>query len=402
MTVVKGSWRRAWPLALSGAGLAVVLGPGAAWAQAEGKAAAPNKDVANLQEEVVTADDELSEEEEQSFFNWSIFGSVGTRVGQGTFTNLAEDSPNAEEARRRAEEQGFDVDDAYARWANSYSIAPSISLFQGKMLISGSLLWTHWLTDAGGFNEQNEFRFQDIGLGVNYTGYTLEETGTTFSGGIDFGLPTSDVSQTTSMILSTTLGAAITQQLLQSFNLTLSLTGGKLFHRFIVPGVDTGVRRESDPDSLSYALFRDQGIDIRNAGTENLGDGLRAIEGVNTEYFLFTGLSVAVPIWKLRLSVVYRYESYWSYFRDNDDEFRPNGDIAGQDQTGRNYSDIVRTGVVLAYPINEYVGVTAGLASLMRPKTADNQTFRFPFWNFNAAADNTSSLTFGVNGTFAP
>ena len=82
-----------------------------------------------------------------------------------------------------------------------------------------------------------------------------------------------------------------------------------------------------------------------------------------------------------------------TYDVNPDDAFRsPNADA------GRGQRDLMHGSVYARYAINDYLTVEFGVVTEQEPKTPDNKSFRFPF--FNPIADNLTVFDLGVIGTF--
>jgi hypothetical protein len=63
-------------------------------------------------------------------------------------------------------------------------------------------------------------------------------------------------------------------------------------------------------------------------------------------------------------------------------------------------SQAVSTSAKLSYRLNKYLRFSGGIGSFMSPKTTDNKSFRFPFWNTEGAAANRSWVQLGVKATY--
>jgi len=59
---------------------------------------------------------------------------------------------------------------------------------------------------------------------------------------------------------------------------------------------------------------------------------------------------------------------------------------------------VVQGTVGAAYQVNDYLGLSVGMATAQAPKTPDNQSFRFPF--FAARADNLTVFDFTITGSY--
>lgn len=314
---------------------------------------------------------------------WRVSGGISNRVGQGTFVTPANDS-------QFSEEEIGSGSNAYDRVQMSYSFSPSYSFDPIKdsklddFSLSGSMAVTQWLTQGGGVNFPREVRFQDIGLSLGWGGHTFEKAGNIrLGGGLGFSLPTSRFSQIATTRLGTSASLSLSKQFVERVNISLGLSGGKTFHKYKSPAVD--VTRTGDGNVL-----------FRAGGGEDLQDNLVAIGGINTEWFVGTSISASFRIVdSLSFSTSYSLGHFWTYQFDNDDEFRNQNADAG-----RGFGQSVSTGIGLRYSFLEYFSLSGGARSAMPPKTSDNSSFRFPFWNMEGAAANRSSLYISLGASY--
>ncbi len=319
-----------------------------------------------------SADDETEEAEEDDK-DWSVTAALSTGIGQGTFVDVAPDPDSV-----------FVVEDpsnAYDRWNLAFSLEPSYTLFD-LVTVSASVAWTQQMLAGGGINEPNELRFQDVGLDLSWTGHTFESVPISLDGGVGFVFPTSDTSQTASLILGTSLSGGIAYKVFDKLTLRYGLSLGKDFHEFTSPLVTD---EEAGIDNLIW----------REGGSDRVGNGV-IIEGVNSEYALSNSFSASLPVWdKLRFSVSYALTTYWTY-----DAERADGLANPVADGGRGVAQGVSSSVGLSYPFLEYLSGSVSLRTSTQPKTADNRSFNFPFWNVDGAASNASQIKFGVSGTY--
>jgi hypothetical protein len=301
--------------------------------------------------------------------NWTFSAFVQTSIGQGTFVSPTNDSKFSNTVGAGS--------NAFNRVNMAYGIGPSYTI--GDYVISGGVSWTTWLSQGGGTNEPGETRISDVSFDCYWQGITFESTGTNINldGGIS--LPTSQASRYTSQIVDAFLSASVRQPVLgRRLYLIGSISGDKTFHRFTSPVLDS-----NQGDFSENVLFRAN-------GAENLGDGIIAIDGRNTEYALGAslGANVIVLPGKLNASIGYGFNTFWSYAAglEKDQFTNPNAD------PGRGVAQQTSARVGLTYQLPPNFYISAGIRSAQTPKTADNSSFRFPFWNFTGAAANNSSV----------
>lgn len=316
---------------------------------------------------------QLKEESEKQGKSWSVAGTIVSRIGQGTFADLENDTGVEGEVAPNST--------AYDRGLMIYVLSGSYTV--GDFSFSPELVWTHWLTQGGGINSPGEFRFQDISLESSWSGVKIKPIDSRLSASLSMTFPTSDVSQAATKVMGFSGSLSLSKTFFDKLTLIGSMSGSKTFHRFKSPAVNPSKVGETN------VLFREN-------EAEDLSNGLVSVGGLNTEYALGGSLAASFPIYKkLRGSVSYGLTKYWTYHIDNNDELQ-----SEYADTGRGTADLSSASVTLSYPILEYLSVSGGILTRQPPKTSDNQSFRFPFWNTQGAANNFSSIQLSVTGSY--
>jgi hypothetical protein len=360
-----------WSAAAAAALLFVGVAPAVAQDDAAGEAEDVNAEL-TLEEEIDTV---LAEEaaEEKKDKPWSVSGSIRTSVGQGTFVRPSNDTEFAGEIH--------DGRGAYNRVNLVFGIAPSYTV--GDFSFSGSIALLQWLTAGGGINGPYETRLQDLSFGAGWKGHTFESTGIRLTPSVSLTFPTSAVSRTTTMIVDTGASVGLSRNFFGRLTLSYGLSGSKTFHQYTSPVVNI------ERIGVENAIYR-------IGGAEDVEPGRIAIEGYNSEYMVGNALSASMRLWgDFSASASYGIYTYWTYYANNDDEF-----ASEYSCTGRCTSQITSNALALSYRLNDWVGLRASLNTAQPPKTADNKSFRFPFWNFGGAAANYSSIQFAVSGSY--
>jgi hypothetical protein len=351
--------------------LALVFLASPIWADEEPAATEVTETTSESDEgtEAEEADASVEAEEEEAK-DWSVAVTLLTSVSQGTFADVSNDSEWAG--------QIDDGDNAFDRVNLVYDFSGSYTL--GDFSLSSGLTWVQWLTDGGGYNGPGEVRFQDVPLGIDWAGHSFESTGISVSSGVSFGFPASETSQVSTLIVGTGIYASLRRRFLDTVGVSLTLSGGKDFHEYKGPVVD-----QKEVDAIA-----------RSGGSEVLGEGLILVDGINTEYSLGGSLGVSFGIWeKLSGSVSYSFTNYWSYDWENDDVM-----TSPRAETGRGIAQRTDARFNLSYPVMDYLTVALSARTYQSPKTDDNQSFRFPFWNTTGAARNYSSLRLALVGSY--
>lgn len=322
-------------------------------------------------EDDLVADAIVTAEGDESKRAWSLSAGLRSSIGQGTFMTVKNDSGWEDTVKA--------PDNAYDRVSLSLSLGADYTLKEFTFGVEAAM--SQYLTAGGGRNEVQEFRFQDVELSASWAGYTFEATDIKFAPSLSVGLPASTISRYESLWADTSLGLRFSKNFFKKVTIAYTLSGTMFFHEYTSPAVSL--------EKIGYenALYR---------ANELLSSTHIAVDGYNSQFGLSNSLSVRVPIWStLTASVGYGLNTYWTYHHDNNDEFASEFACVGRCTTQMSSGS-----VSLGYGINDWLSVSAGLSSRQAPKTADNKSFRFPFWNFTGAAANMSSFSLGVSGTY--
>ena len=342
---------------------------------AEQKAAAaptgaprPDDGVITEQEEILDAKDDAEDaSSEETDKNWGVSAGISTIVGQGTFIGVSRDTPY--------EGDLVNADNSFDRVAQSYSVGASYTL--SDFTLSVGAAWVKPLTVGGSQNIPYAVRFQDVSTSLGWAGYQFETTGISVGASANVSFPTSVYSQSTSQYVSTGLSVSASKRFFNRLSLTLFAGGGKVFHEYTSPIADL------DDAGQGNVLFR-------AGGSEELRNSIVAIGTRNVEYSMNAGGSLGARLVdKLSLGVSYSFGEFFSYDTSTsalDAMSNPNA------TAGRQTSQFVGTSISLSYPFLTYFNAAIGTQTGVAPKTEDNRSFRFPFWNFEGAAANRSSL----------
>ncbi|RAL20967.1 hypothetical protein DL240_14955 [Lujinxingia litoralis] len=305
---------------------------------------------------------------------WSIGASLGFSVGQGTFVRVANDSPWADEVH--------DGSGAYNRVSMRFGISPSYSV--GDFNFSGNLGFSQGLTPNNGMNGPYETRLGDLGLSAGWKGWSFDAIGVSLRPSLSISLPTSRTSQVATMLLSSSLGLSASKTFFKRLTIGASLSGSRTFHRYTSPVI------EIDDIGEENAIYRYD-------GSEAVAPGLFAVGGINTPYSLGTGLSASMSFPnKLSASVSYNLRTSWAYRVNESDEFSSQYECRGLGCAGQGASGSISLG----YPVTDWLSASLSASTFGGPRTPDQKSFVFPFWNFNGAATNQSSIGLGLSGSY--
>lgn len=333
-------------------------------------------------EEAELGEEELEGDTEDAQRPWGVTASISTLVGQGTFASPSNDT-----------EWAGEVDDgsgAWNRWNMVYSITPSYQL--GDFSFDLTLTWVQWLTSgggirttsvAGGANEPYEFRFQDPSLSVGWKSYTHDGVGVTLTPSASIRLPGDAISRNNTLLADIGAGVTATRSFFDDLTLSASLSGSRWFHRYTSPVLDV------DEVGIDNVLYRP-------GGAEDLEPGRVAVDGYNLQYRLSPVGSASFSMTdSLSASISYGIHNYWTYNVERDESL--DGEHV---RDGRGFSQTAASSVSFSYAATDMLTMALNFNTIQTPKTADNKSYRFPFWNFSNPASNSSGVQFSVQGTY--
>lgn len=317
-------------------------------------------------------DDLLGKEEDDK--PWSLGASLGFSVGQGTFVSVANDTQWAD--------QVGDASRAYDRVSMRFGVSGSYRV--QDFSFSGSLGFSQGLTANNGINGSYETRLGDLGLSAGWKGWSFESTGISLTPSLSVALPTGRTSQVSTMLLSTSVGLSLSKTFFKRLTLGASLGGSRTFHRYTSPVIDI------DDIGEANAIYRYD-------GSEAVEPGRFAVGGINTPYSLTTGLSASMRFpHKISLSIGYNLSTAWSYRVNESDEFSSQYECRGVRCAGQGAAGSVS----LSYKVTDWLGASLSARTFGGPRTPDQRSLVFPFWNFNGAATNQSTIGLGFNGSY--
>jgi hypothetical protein len=200
-----------------------------------------------------------------------------------------------------------------------------------------------------------------------------------FSPFLRIGAPTSYESRFHDLYLSTALGFDLSHLFAQHFLLLYTFRFNKNWN-------GTKYTRLSTDVAVS-----------RLRGAEDLGGGQIAGDTRNVEWSVYNSLMGSYIIndqWSITLQIAIQNAfSYDAAYSDN----TLHSDYA---KTGRGRSDKTYGVLDVSYQPWENFGFSLGISSAQPAKTADNKSFRFPFFDFVSAGNNYTTLYFDIYATY--
>jgi len=101
---------------------------------------------------------------------------------------------------------------------------------------------------------------------------------------------------------------------------------------------------------------------------------------------------------QLKFSVGFGFSDAWTY--DNGSITQEDEFTAENADTGRGHSQMTNGSIGLSYTPFRYLTASLSLSSSQPWKTADNQGYRFPFFDFEGTANNFTNIRFGLSGRY--
>lgn len=317
--------------------------------------------------------DDAADEEDEDERPWSASGSVRMAVGQGTFASVANDSEFAGEIH----------DGAGAFNRVSMRMGAGASYSWDDYEFSGQFGVSQYLTAGGGAVRPYEGRIQDIQLSASRSSWEIADTGVSISPSLSGIIPTSRASQASTTITSLSAGIGVSKTFFDDLSLSYRLGGSRNFHRFTSPVMDV------DEIGDDNALYRVDGEEAIVPGR------FFAVPGINTAWGMSHSISASFRIGEVSVSTSYALQTGWTYPIAEDDELAHERQCAG-----RCAGQMTMGQLSASYRLTEHLSLSGGINTGNMPKTMDQKTFAFPFWNFEGAAANRSSMNLGIMGSY--
>jgi len=314
------------------------------------------------------------EEEERLPSGLSISLGAGMNFGSSTFVPITDSTRY--------------VRDPMVDW--SLSISPAYTFADSTRIFAAASL-SQELTKSDGDDAPNTLLFGDINLGVGRPIYQFEN-GPRISGQLSTRIPVSTSSRVDTLI--TTIGAGLNAGMgFGKFGLNLGTGFRKNFHRYTHPTRDASTGRSlTTRDGL---VIEDVVTGLsRIGGSELQGNTYFDGESNNTSAVLSgtLGLSYSPLDW-LSLSISYGLSTAWTY-----EDYALDSSSSPYASEGHGRHD-AQTGTLSAnMRASDKLSFGLGMATAGAVFSADNKSYRFPFYAFEGAESNLT--TFFVNATY--
>lgn len=223
----------------------------------------------------------------------------------------------------------------------------------------------------------------DTLLTVKYSNlYTIPKAKINFSPFIRITAPTSYESAYRDLYLALALGFDLTRTFGPIF-LDYTIRASKSFNKYTVATVKVD---KSKPVAVA-----------RVKGNEELAGNLIATGSNNVEWSLYNSILGSWMINdKWSVSLWFAILNSWTYNSYPKDEYS-----APQAKAGRGQRDYVFSQIDVTFQPWAYVGFSAGISTAyLPPKTQDNRSFRFPFFDYSSPANNYTTFYLDVFATY--
>ena len=309
----------------------------------------------------VEAEDEEAEEEEGPFTGSMVI--FDNSVGLGTFVKGASHRP---------------------AWGWSLSIRPRWNIDDHHVLAARLDLAQDLVENAdSSVTERQRLLLSVLQLNYQYRKLVaLWDDMFTVKPSLTVDFPVSPKARFTDQIIGLRPGASATFKPMKWFSFTYYTGAIKSFNRF------------------THATVKvDDGVMLaRPGGSESLGGGLIADGTTYNIEWTWRNRFIAdftLPL-DLSLSLDFIYDRSWGYQSKPDDELTPE-----VGESGRPESDFTWNAVEVAWetPV-PHMSLALGAATWQAPLTADNESVRFPFWDFVSPSSNRTTLYFDVAYTY--
>jgi hypothetical protein len=229
----------------------------------------------------------------------------------------------------------------------------------------------------------HEPRLGDLQLAVSAGElFSLKPLNTTMNAIFWLSFPTSKESRFLTKVMGLHLETGVSIEPISWLSVSYTFHVTRNFHRYNVPLLD--------PSAFGRPPA------ARSGGAEQLAGGILVQGQAVTGWLLSNGLDVTfTPLKGLDILLTwgivnaFRATSYPA-----DDALASPHAVGGP---GRN--DIMWGGIEVAYQVHDYFGVALGSWTEQAPKTADNQSFRFPFWDTTSGAANRQVFYVSLTGS---
>ena len=136
----------------------------------------------------------------------------------------------------------------------------------------------------------------------------------------------------------------------------------------------------------------------RPDGAEQLSGNLIATSTVNVSFYLRHSLSASLQLTeRLNFSLMYLLINSFSYYDAPSDQYASKNAVSGR---GRSDTQWGIASATYGFDKAGHTSISLAAYTISAPFSADNKTYRFPFYDFRSSADNYSSLNLSLTQAF--
>lgn len=292
---------------------------------------------------------------------FAISATLESSVGQGSFV---------------ADEN---VRNAYVAWG--LTVVPSYKPNK-QLRLSILAQVAQELTDSDGDTARQELRLSDVQLRGRYAIATIPAVEINVAAEGRLYLPASQASQFETLVAGTQARVLLSREL-SDFEFGFVSAFRKNFHSYESPVLN--IEDAPTPPPLH----------VRAGGSEDLAGSAAAVGGNNVSYSFFNELSVGYsPLRDLSFGISYGLSNAFAYASYESDALS-----SVYADPGRGHRDLAVGSISCSYKLDSRFSFSGGVTTTAAPKTADNQSFRFPFYDFSSTAENLTLFFVDVTVT---
>jgi hypothetical protein len=282
--------------------------------------------------------------------------------------------------------QGTFVADEYARNSQvgwGASIAPGYRPTD-ELMLSAYAKVTQELTDSDVDAQRQQLQLLDVNLRSDYKLGTIPVIDVKAATGLWLYLPTSKISQFETLVLGAAARLVLGRELGEHFSVDYLGIFRKNFHEYEGPVLDSA---EGSPPPVL----------VRRGSPEDLGGSLAAVGTNNVSFYFYNLVQFAwIPMEELSFAIAYGLTNAFTYASHPKDELS-----SPYAEDGIGQRDTTIAVIEAAYTLDKRFSFSAGIQTSSVPKSDDNQSFRFPFYDFEGTAENATTFYIDVTVTEA-
>jgi len=313
-----------------------------------------------------STDENVQETTEERDWDWGGYVELSTSVGKGSFI--------------------ADEYNARPSLSMSLSVRPRFVISKKhKLRLQARVDMAQTLVENADStaSQKNQFLLYDARLALYWNEFAkVESANLSWNTWGELFFPTSKFSQLQTKILGVRAGVSTQYKPLKWLTIGHTFYATKNFNQY-----NTYVLDQADFSSP---------IPARAGGAESVDTGLVALGISPSEWSVFNVLSVGTKFLDdFSAGMSWTMLNAFSYFDYPKDDLSSPNAIGG-----RGRSDVMYGNIEFGYKVTKNISLALGTTVTQSPKTSDNKSFRFPFWDTTNGAGNYQTFYFDVGGSF--